>query len=94
MYKDLDKRREMSRERMRKYRASLHPVTPDHVTPVTPEFVSGMGNWAKVRGSVVTPDKRVVIPASSRVGKTMPVKKDAWRLEKDAQMARFLKGVK
>lgn len=72
MYSDADKRREASRERMRKYRSLKKgvTVTPDDVTPnvtpkdvtpvtpsVTPEFVEGMGNWVKLRGGVKVPAK-------------------------------------
>jgi hypothetical protein len=64
MYADKDKQRESDRERAKAYRLRkkgvTRTVTPDDIirTPirpashraVTPEFVQGMGNWAKLRG--------------------------------------------
>jgi hypothetical protein len=54
MYKDLDKKRAADRERQNRRRGKVvTPVTPlAGVTPsVTPEFVKGMGDWAKRRGT-------------------------------------------
>ena len=79
MYKDLDKKRATDRERQRRHRSGV--VTPCHA------FVDGMGKWAKLRGGSVTPS--VTPMAKEFVVDDKPV--PAWRVEKDRQMAEFLK---
>lgn len=94
MYKDADKRKVSDRERQRRYRANkgvTKSVTPTDVTPsVTPEFVSGMGEWVKLRGVSIkdhceTPVKLAMSPPA------VPGD-EAWRREKNNFTAKFLKG--